>query len=326
MTTTWQQQISAANIKSRDLLDQTSVAPSAIPDAGEDNSPDFSLKAPQAWIQRIRKGDSNDPLLKQVLPDLLERKTAAGFNKDPVGDLSKYLGDGIIHKYHKRVLLIVTGACAIHCRYCFRRHFPYQENALAAHLPAALERIENDSEIEEVILSGGDPLTLSNRKLFDLCERLEAIPHIKRIRIHTRLPIAVPDRIDAEFVQWSKQRSKSYIMVMHINHPDEIDSAVADKAAQLSHLTLLNQAVLLKGVNDDSDVLVRLSTACFEIGVLPYYLHLLDPVEGAAHFEVDEETARDLMRTVSRELPGYLVPKLAREVSGDPAKRIIALW
>lgn len=285
---------------------------------------EFPLKAPRAWLARIRRGDADDPLLRQVLPVAAESAQTPGFGDDAVGDLAAGAGNGVVHKYRNRVLLMVTGACAIHCRYCFRRHFPYRGHTLAGHLDAAVKYITERRDIEEVILSGGDPLTLANRKLFDLCERLEAVAHVARIRIHTRLPVACPKRMDGEWLAWSRRRRKPYLMVLHINHPAELDRDAARAVGAMRHWTLLNQAVLLKGVNDDADTLVRLSRRCFEVGVLPYYLHLLDRVRGAAHFEVDEAAARRLMREVAARLPGYLVPKLARETAGAAAKDLIA--
>ncbi|MDD9868350.1 MAG: EF-P beta-lysylation protein EpmB [Gammaproteobacteria bacterium] len=285
---------------------------------------EFPLKVPRAWLNRIRRGDAADPLLRQVLPVAAESAQTPGFGADAVGDLAAGAGNGILHKYRHRVLLVVTGACAIHCRYCFRRHFPYRGHTLAGHLDAAMEYIAARRDIEEVILSGGDPLTLANRKLFDLCERLEAVPHVTRIRIHTRLPVANPERMDSEWLAWSRRRPKPYLMVLHINHPAELDRDAARAVGAMRHWTLLNQAVLLKGVNDDAETLARLSRRCFEAGVLPYYLHLLDRVRGAAHFEVDEAAARRLMREVAARLPGYLVPKLARETPGAAAKDLIA--
>ena len=289
-----------------------------------ENCPEFPLKVPRSWLARMAAGDADDPLLRQVLPSVAERDEVGGFDDDPTGDVAASAGGGILRKYRHRVLLIVTGACAIHCRYCFRRHFPYREHGMAKQVEAALSSIARSADVEEVILSGGDPLTLANHKLFDLCERLEAIPHVARIRIHTRAPIAEPARLDDELLAWSRRRAKPYIFVVHANHPHEISDEVRDAMRRMRHWTLLNQAVLLRGVNDDAEVLVRLSRRCFDAGVLPYYLHLLDRVRGAAHFEVSEQEARALMREVGARLPGYLVPKLARETPGAAAKTVIA--
>ena len=289
-----------------------------------ENCPEFPLKVPRSWLARMAAGDADDPLLRQVLPSVAERAEVGGFGDDPTGDAAASVGGGILHKYRHRVLLIVTGACAIHCRYCFRRHFPYREHSLAKHLEDALAFIARHADVEEVILSGGDPLTLANHKLFELCERIEAVPHVARVRIHTRLPIAEPARLDDALLAWSKRRVKPYILVVHANHPHEINDEVRAAMRRMRHWTLLNQAVLLRGVNDDAEVLARLSRRCFDAGVLPYYLHLLDRVRGAAHFEVTEPTARALMREVGARLPGYLVPKLVREQPGAAAKTVIA--
>ena len=319
----WQQQIRDSAADTADLLEQLELHPGALPQAAQGSDTGFALKAPAAWLRRIQKGDPADPLLRQILPSTEENEHREGFSKDPVGDLAAATGGGIIRKYRRRALLVVTGACAMHCRYCFRRHFPYRDNQLAS-MDTAIAALQADRRIEEVILSGGDPLVLPNRKLFELCRRLEAIGHLRRLRIHTRTPVAVPGRIDRQFIKWSQQRPKPYTMVLHINHPREMDAQLGARIKRLGHWTLLNQAVLLKGVNDDARTLVDLSLRCFDAGILPYYLHLLDPVAGAAHFEVCEDTARRLMRTVSAELPGYLVPKLVRETAGGAAKRIIA--
>ena len=284
----------------------------------------FPFKAPETWLKRIKSADPSDPLLRQVLPIAEENIDHSDFTDDPIGDLDAISGNGIIHKYHGRVLLIVTEVCAIHCRYCFRRHFPYRENSIAQRTDQMLNAVAQDETIEEVILSGGDPLTLSNNKLFALCEALESIPHIRYIRIHTRMPIVIAQRIDEEFVKWSKQRRKPYTMVVHINHPDEIDDSVKHAMQTLSHWQLLNQAVLLKGVNDNAEILINLSKQCFSAGITPYYLHMFDKVAGASHFDVNLSTAKSLMRTVSAQLPGYLVPKLVQENKGASAKQIIA--
>lgn len=289
-----------------------------------ENCPEFPLKVPRSWLARMASGDADDPLLRQVLPSLAEHAEASGYCDDPTGDAEAVAVGGILHKYRHRVLLIATGACAIHCRYCFRRHFPYREHGGARRLQAAVAYIEDQPDVEEVIVSGGDPLTLANHKLFDLCERLEAVPHVARVRIHARLPVADPARLDDALIAWSRRRAKPYILVIHANHPNEINDEVRCALRRMRHWTLLNQAVLLRGVNDDAEVLARLCLRCFDAGVLPYYLHLLDPVRGAAHFEVEEQTARALMRAVSARLPGYLVPKLVRETPGAAAKTVVA--
>lgn len=316
----WQQQMHDAVDNNEQLLRHLKPDSVAAPLAADSG---FALKVPQAWLRRVRTG-ANDPLLRQILPLAEENISRTGFDRDPVGEAMASVNAGIIRKYRHRVLLITTAVCAIHCRYCFRRHFPYRENSISRHLDAAIAAIANDSGIEEVILSGGDPLSLSNPKLFELCRRLETIAHVQRLRIHSRLPIAIPDRIDDTFVRWTKERPKPYVLVLHINHPNEIDDSVKRAVMRLRHWPLLNQAVLLRSVNDDRESLIGLSLRCFDAGVMPYYLHLLDRVAGSAHFEVKAATARRLMREISAELPGYLVPKLVRESAGEAAKSIIA--
>ena len=232
----------------------------------------------------------------------------------------------VIEKLPDLKLLITTGACAVNCRYCFRRHFPYaEENASRADFEPALEVLRADTTVREVILSGGDPLTLGDRRLAALLEGLESIPHLRRVRLHTRLPIVLPERIDAGFTgMWSVVRLQK-VAVVHVNHAAEIDAPVRDALARLegTGTTLLNQSVLLRGVNDCADDLVALSEALFEAGALPYYLHLLDPVAGAAHFDVPEEAARTLVAEVAARLPGYLVPRLVREIPGEAAKTML---
>ncbi len=320
MENSWQEELRCAVTSVEDLLAALELDKTALRAGGE--SKKFPLRVPRPYLARMRKGDPDDPLLRQVLPLQDENLWSAGYTLDPVNDLGAFRADGILRKYHGRVLLIVTGACAVHCRYCFRRHFSYSERALGSKLDAALLYIASDPSIEEVILSGGDPLSLSNSRLFELCQRIEDIPTVRRVRIHTRLPIVVPSRVDAEFSAWLKRRKKRYLVVFHINHPREIDAAVEQSVARFAGVTLLNQAVLLKGVNDDASTLAELSRRCFEAGILPYYLHLLDPVQGAAHFAVNDARALALMQKLAAHLPGYLVPRLARD-NGDVSKIVL---
>ncbi len=273
----------------------------------------------------MRRGDPHDPLLRQVLPLAAECVSAPEFTTDPVGDLSAMAVPGVLHKYRGRVLLALTGACAVHCRYCFRRHFPYAEaNASSDRWQAALDYIARDASIHEVILSGGDPLALADRRLADLARRLAAVAHVERLRIHTRLPIVLPARVTTELTDWLAGGRLQPVMVVHANHANEIDADVRAALARLraAGVTLFNQSVLLKGVNDSVESLAGLSEALFAAGVVPYYLHLLDRVQGAAHFEVEEGRARQLMADLAARLPGYLVPRLVREVAGAPSK----LW
>lgn len=284
----------------------------------------FRLLVPHSYIARMKHGDWRDPLLRQVLPLDEELRVVSGFNHDPVGDQFAQVADGVLHKYHGRVLLVTTGACAVHCRYCFRRHFPYTEsNPVKGEWEGALAYIRANTEVREVILSGGDPLTLSDERLAVLFRQLRDIPHVTRVRFHSRLPVVLPSRIDSGFLSLLEQIPQQKVMVIHANHAQEL--AAGDVRAALAALheagvTLLNQAVLLRGVNDNADVLVELSESLFAQRVLPYYLHLLDRVAGAAHFEVPEAEAVRLMGAIRQRLPGFLVPKLVREVAGERAK------
>ncbi len=284
----------------------------------------FALRVPRAFIARMRHGDAADPLLRQVLPLDAEEKLVAGFSLDAVGDAAAKAGDGLIRKYRGRALLITTGSCAVNCRYCFRRHFPYaKETAARSGWREVVAAIAADDSIEEVLLSGGDPLSLATGKLAELTAQLAQIPHIKRLRIHSRLPIVLPARVDAELLRWLASLPWPVAFVIHANHANEFDAEV-DAALGLlrqSGVQLLNQAVLLAGVNDSLDALVALSERCFATGVLPYYLHQLDRVQGAAHFEVGDDTALSLHQQLMARLSGYLVPRLVREVAGDSGKR-----
>jgi EF-P beta-lysylation protein EpmB len=283
----------------------------------------FSLRVPRSFIARMRPGDRHDPLLLQVLPVAQEMQVAAGFGTDPIGDLAARTLPGLLHKYHGRVLLVATGACAVHCRYCFRRHFPYEaESPLADGWQGTLDYVRADSTISEVILSGGDPLSLSERRLSQLSTALQQIPHVRRLRIHTRYPVVLPERVDAALLEWLRTMPLQKVMVIHANHAQELDGDVAAALSELraTGTVLLNQTVLLAGINDTLTALQQLSERVFEIGVLPYYLHVLDKVAGAAHFEVSTVTALRLHRELAAEVPGYLLPRLVRECAGAPAK------
>ena len=283
----------------------------------------FPLRVPRGYAARMRQGDANDPLLRQVLPLDDEDRLVPGFSLDAVGDGAAKGGTGVIHKYDGRALLIGTGSCAIHCRYCFRRHFPYaEETAASAGWASAIDYLRADPSVHEVILSGGDPLSLSTSKLAELTDALRALPQITRLRLHTRLPIVLPERIDAEFLDWIGALPWPTVMVVHANHAQEIDDGVRSACESLRQrgVHLLNQAVLMRGVNDGADALVALSEALFASGVLPYYLHLLDRVQGTAHFEVPESEALALRDAIHARLPGYLVPRLVREIPGEPGK------
>lgn len=284
----------------------------------------FPLRVPRGFVARMRPGDPADPLLRQVLPLDDEERIVPGFALDAVGDAAARAGTGVICKYQGRALLVTTGSCAVHCRYCFRRHFPYaEETAAAGGWREAVAVIGADPSIEEVILSGGDPLSLATSKLSELTDALSAVPHLRRLRIHTRLPVVLPERVDAGLLAWLRALPWPVACVLHANHANEFDAHVDAALARLrtTGVTLLNQAVLLRGVNDSVGALAALSTRAWEAGVLPYYLHQLDRVAGAAHFEVDDEAARALHGRLSACLSGYLVPRLVREIPGDTGKR-----
>ena len=283
----------------------------------------FPLKVPLEFAESMTIGDPNDPLLRQVLPLTQELNDQAGFISDPVGDLNALTTEGVIHKYEGRVLLISTGACAIHCRYCFRRNFPYSELQLSnSKLQQAIDYIQNQPEISEVILSGGDPLLMNDEKLADLINALNKIPQLQRIRIHSRIPVVLPSRITQELLSVFSGSRCSVIMVLHCNHPKELSPKVANACRQLyeSTASLLNQSVLLRGINDDALTLQLLSEKLFNFGILPYYLHQLDKAKGTGHFEVSDQKAIGLHEQIKKKLPGYLVPKLVREQSGAPYK------
>jgi EF-P beta-lysylation protein EpmB len=283
----------------------------------------FRLRVPRSFVARMRKGDPHDPLLRQVLPINAENQISAGFSTDPVGDLAACKSAGLLHKYAGRVLLVLTGACAVHCRYCFRQHYPYAEASLPRQQDA-LEYIRADASIHEVILSGGDPLCLSDARLAALAGQLAEIPHLRRLRIHTRTPVVLPERVDDALLQWLQNSRLQPVIVLHVNHPNELEGAAVNAAlARLARAVpmLLNQAVLLRGVNDDANTLEQLSEALASRRIMPYYLHFLDQVQGAAHFAVTEATAAALLRDLRVRLPGYLVPRLVREVAGKLHKQ-----
>jgi EF-P beta-lysylation protein EpmB len=283
----------------------------------------FALRVPRGYAARMRRGDPRDPLLLQVLPLVEERQRVDGYTLDPVGDLASRAAAGLLHKYEGRALVIATGACAVHCRYCFRRHFPYaEESALHQGWEQSIAAIRADQSISEVILSGGDPLSLSDRRLRQFTAALLTAPHVRRLRIHTRYPIVLPERIDEDLLNWLASLPIQKVVVIHANHAREIDASVERACKDLARVgtTLLNQSVLLADVNDSAAALIELSEALFAAGVLPYYLHVLDKVAGAAHFDVPEQRALELHEEMARRLPGYLVPRLVREVPNAPAK------
>ena len=301
------------------LLELTPAALGAPADVG------FPLLVPRGFVARMRKGDPSDPLLRQVWPDAAEGATVPGFSADPVREQGLAAG-GVIQKYPGRALLIASGACPLHCRYCFRRDFPYQANLAArADWTAAVDELQRAPDVREAILSGGDPLSLSNRRLGELFTRLADTP-LTTLRIHTRFPIALPERVDDGLLRVLGSTRLRTVLVVHANHANELDAGVERALAALRPVltALLNQSVLLRGVNDGADALTRLSERLFACGVLPYYLHLLDRVAGAAHFEVDEPTAIRLVADLRARLPGYLVPRLVRETPRELSKTLVA--
>lgn len=322
----WQQSWRDAVRDPRDLLRMLGLGHLAEV-LSDDAAAQFPLRVPRGFVARMRHGDARDPLLRQVLPILDEERIVAGFGLDAVGDGQARRGGGVIHKYDGRALLIATGSCAVHCRYCFRRHYPYAEDtAAAAGWRDAVQVIAEDDSIHEVILSGGDPLSLADHKLAELTDILRGIPHVRRMRIHTRLPIVLPGRVDAGLLAWLRGLPWPVVMVVHANHANEFDGEVdaAMVALRDAGTTLLNQAVLLRGVNDSVDALAALCERGHATGVLPYYLHQLDRVAGTAHFEVDDAEALALHAALAARLPGYLVPRLVREVAGAPGKTPLA--
>lgn len=286
--------------------------------------PIFNMLVPRSYAAKMQQGNPNDPLLRQVFPHLAEQQIVSGFCHDPVGDKMAEKVTGLLHKYQGRGLLITTGACAIHCRYCFRQYYTYSRH-IFTQLPKIIDTLQHETSIEEVILSGGDPLLLSDTQLMQVLTHLAQLSHIQRVRIHTRLPVVLPSRITDELLDTLTATRLPIVMVIHANHPNELDDTAAIVLQRLAQagVTLLNQSVLLRGVNDAVTALKLLSERLFLCRVLPYYLHLLDRVQGAAHFEVAEAEALQLLTQLRVELPGYLVPKLVREVAGMPYKQPI---
>lgn len=306
-----------------DLLDFLDLDRAQLTDL-DPAPPGFGLRVPRAFAERMQRGDPADPLLRQVLPLTLERQAVDGYIADPVADAAAERAPGLLVKYAGRALLLVTGACALHCRYCFRRHFPYQDfGPSPARLERALTEIARDPQLTEVVLSGGDPLLLDVARLNDLIERLEQIPTLTRLRLHSRVPVAIPSRLSPHLAERLSASRLQSTLVIHANHAHELDASVCRVLHdwRAAGVTLLNQSVLLRGVNDCADSLIALSERLFTCGVLPYYLHALDPVAGSAHFQVSDATAKLLLETVRARLPGYLVPRLVRELPGDYAKR-----
>ena len=321
----WQTQLAAAIRDPAELLRYLEL-PETLLTGANAASDAFALRVPKSYLDKIKKGDINDPLLRQVLPLDAELRSDPQFLKDPVGDMAAMTVPGVLHKYHGRVLFITTPACGIHCRYCFRRHFPYQDNRPEQNWQTAMDYIRSNRDIHEVILSGGDPLSLNEARLTLLSDQLREIPHIQTLRIHTRQPLVLPDRINNKFLGWIDSLPWKIVMVLHCNHANEIDDVVASRLQQLvqHRVTLLNQSVLLAGVNDNHEALVNLSKQLFSHHVLPYYLHLLDKVQGAKHFYVEKNKAVELVAQMQRLLPGYLVPRLVEEIAGETSKTAVS--
>lgn len=324
-TSNWKKQLASATTSASLLLKKLQLESqlSLI-----DEQPDFRCLATDSYISKMQIGNINDPLLRQVLPLSEENHPQIQGNGvyDPVGDTTAMVSPGLLHKYHGRALLISTGACAIHCRYCFRRHYPYQRSSCNSHdLGEALDHLRQHPEIDEIILSGGDPLVMDNEKLADLIQQLETVTQLSTLRIHTRLPVVLPDRIDDSLLELLKSSRLLVVMVIHSNHANELQDHEQSKLHSLhaAGISLLNQSVLLKGVNDDAETLITLSKRLLQCNTLPYYLHLLDPVDGAMHFDVNRQNALSIISRMQQQLPGYLVPKLVQEIAGKQAKTAI---
>ncbi|MFW1880921.1 EF-P beta-lysylation protein EpmB [Acinetobacter baumannii] len=319
----WQSQLSDLITDPLELLNLLELSTDQLLSGAILASEKFKLRVPRAFVGKMNAKDPLDPLLLQVLPHHLELEEHPEFVTDPLGEEAANQLPGVLHKYKSRFLLTLTGACAVHCRYCFRRHFPYQENLPKNEDWLNIKNyIESNPDINEVILSGGDPLTLSNRKLALWLERLSSLKQVKILRIHSRVPIVIPNRIDEELISLLKNSRLRIILVVHSNHASELDDFTCLKLLQLSehHITVLNQAVLLKGVNDSAQTLTDLSYRLFEARVMPYYLHVLDKVKGAQHFDLIPSEIDAIYQDVLASLPGYLVPKLVREIAGEKNK------
>jgi EF-P beta-lysylation protein EpmB len=325
LPSTWQRELSRSITDPAQLLSELELDP-ALVDPARAASNLFALRVTRSYLSRMRRGDPGDPLLRQVLPLADELIESPGYVPDPLDEHAARRAPNLLQKYSGRALLVTTQACAIHCRYCFRREFPYSAQGEAeegaGRFGAALDVIARDTSIEEVILSGGDPLSLSDTRLTRITDALVAMPHVQRIRVHTRQPVVLPSRVDEGLLIWLRGVKRPLVMVLHVNHPNEIDDEVRSACAKLrsAGVSLLNQSVLLKGVNDNVDTLAQLSRELLDAGVMPYYLHLPDRVRGTAHFHVAEGEAQRLVDELARRLSGYLVPRLVREVPGAPYK------
>jgi len=317
----WQSLLAQAITDPRELLRELELPLALLPAAIRAGQA-FPLRVPRGFLARMQRNDPRDPLLRQVLPLAEELDVIEGYSNDPLQELDSMPVPGVLHKYQGRVLLTSTAACAVHCRYCFRRHYPYREANPHRQQQQTLDYLRRHTESREVILGGGDPLTLGDARLGRLAEALQQIPHLRRLRIHSRVPVVLPERVDEALLDWLRATRLQAVLVIHCNHANEIDASVrlALRRLRTTGVTLLNQSVLLRGVNDCTETLAALNERLFEAGVLPYYLHQLDPVQGAAHFSVSDETAKLLVNQLRESLPGYLVPRLVREQAGRTAK------
>jgi L-lysine 2,3-aminomutase len=319
----WQSILAEAVRSPTELCQRLGLAPTLAAEA-EQASDGFPMLAPRPYLARIRPGDPSDPLLLQVLPRLAETVATPGYSADPLGEAEALCGPNLLRKYQGRILMVTTGTCGVHCRFCFRRHFPYVPDA--SGWGPAMQQIAADRSIDEVILSGGDPLTMPDSELAQLAGQLAQIPHLRRLRIHSRLPVVIPERVTGELISWLRGTRLSPMMVVQVNHPAEIDQSVAEAFGRLGDagIPMLSQSVLLRGVNDRADVLAELCRQLVDLRVMPYYLHQLDPVAGAAHFEVPISTGIALMAELRARLPGYAVPRYVRETRQGTSKEILA--
>ncbi|WP_415225013.1 EF-P beta-lysylation protein EpmB [Psychromonas sp.] len=321
---TWQKELANAAKNPLQLLKLLDISPESLPLSSLARK-QFPMLVPLPFVKKMKKGDINDPLLKQVLPISDEEVESSGYSLDPLQEHNSAL-PGLLHKYKSRVLLILKSGCAVNCRYCFRRHFPYQDNNInKKQLQEIITYLQEHPEVNEVILSGGDPLMSKDDFLQYIINQLELLPQLTRLRIHSRLPVVIPARITEQLCAMLKQSRFKVVFVLHINHANEIDNPFTEAMSKLHQagIQLLNQSVLLKGVNDNSQALIELSEALFSADILPYYLFLLDKVQGAQHFDIEEKTAQLLVKEMSEALPGYLLPKLSREIAGQKRKTII---
>lgn len=322
----WQQLLANSVTDPEQLLVAAGLDPQRWLQGARAGHHQFPVRVPMPYLQRIERGNPNDPLLRQVLPLADEGEFHPDYMTDPLAEATASPATGLIRKYRSRALLMVTGQCAVNCRYCFRRHFPYDEHRLAPDTrQQVIDTLMADTDVNEVILSGGDPLAVNDRLLARWADALATVPHLRRLRIHSRLPVVIPQRVDAPLLDWLCGTRLKTVMVVHVNHPNEIDDDVARAFTRLrdAGVTLLNQSVILRGVNDSAQTLSALSERLFDAGVLPYYLHAFDPVRGAHHFDVPDDEARRLVRELQASLPGFLVPRLVRETPGRPGKTLL---